>query len=292
MRESYKTDLTDEQWAVIGPLLPAPKPGGRPRDGRTCARWSTRCCTRPAPGCQWDMLPHDLLPKSTVWDYFAAWRDDGTWQRVVDALRREVRVGEGRDPDAQRRLHRQPDGQDDRGGRRGRGYDGGKKVKGRKRHIVVDTLGLLLAVAVTAANLRRRHARPRRAGQAGRRQASRGWRWCSPTTSTTTTTLDEWLDDADGPYTVEVVSRPDGRRASCRSGSAGWWSRRSRCLNRYRRLSKDYERHHRLQRERGSRSPPSRACSAPQARPRTTDKPDSNIPRRSGKPPDSVTLSG
>ena len=104
-------------------------------------------------GCQWDYLPHDLAAKSTVWDYFVAWQKDGTWQKIVDALR-------GPDP------HRRPAGRrrpappasTPRRSRPPRwaavvGYDGGKKIKGRKRHIVVDTLGLLLAVAVTAANL-------------------------------------------------------------------------------------------------------------------------------------------
>ena len=69
-------------------------------------------------GCQWDMLPHDLPAKSTVYDYFAQWRDDGTWQRIIDALRQEVRVAAGREPVAERREHRQPDGQGDRGRRR------------------------------------------------------------------------------------------------------------------------------------------------------------------------------
>ena len=69
-------------------------------------------------GCQWDMLPHDLPAKSTVYDYFAQWRDDGTWQRIMDALRRAVRVGRRPRAQPERRQHRQPDGQGDRGRRR------------------------------------------------------------------------------------------------------------------------------------------------------------------------------
>src|SRR5438105_8766787 len=95
MREPYKTDLTDEQWEVIKPLLRDAKPGGRPRT--TDLREVVNTLLYQArTGCQWDMLPNDLLPKSTVFDYFAAWRDGGTFQEVLDALRKAVRTKEGR----------------------------------------------------------------------------------------------------------------------------------------------------------------------------------------------------
>ena len=98
MRKPYPSDLTDEQWTVLRPLLPDARPGGRPRtiDLREVLN-SLLYLNRS--GCQWDMLPHDLLPKSTVYDYFARWRDDGTWQKVMDALRRQARQAAGRDPD-------------------------------------------------------------------------------------------------------------------------------------------------------------------------------------------------
>ena len=104
-------------------------------------------------GCQWDMLPHDLLPKSTVYDYFVQWRDDGhgpSWLRPCDE---RTRVAAGRKPtpsaaciDSQSVKTTEMGGPD-------RGYDGGKKMNGRKRHLLVDTLGLLLAVLITSAGL-------------------------------------------------------------------------------------------------------------------------------------------
>src|SRR3954471_1515935 len=96
-RDRYKTDLTDAQWEIIRPLIPPPKPGGRPRavDMREVLNtllYQARTC------CQWELLPHDLVPNSTVWDYFQQWRDDAAGQRITDPLRRQVRVAAGRDP--------------------------------------------------------------------------------------------------------------------------------------------------------------------------------------------------
>jgi putative transposase len=145
----YHTDLSDRQWNCIKELIPAAKLGGRPRSLEMRAVINAILYIVVS-GCQWRMLPREYPAWQSVYTYFQQWRDDGTWQRLHDTLRAQVRQGVGR--------HKHPtagalDSQSVKTTQmRGlRGYDAGKKVNGRKRHILVDTLGLLLAVVVTSA---------------------------------------------------------------------------------------------------------------------------------------------
>lgn len=96
-RKPYPSDLTDEQWEELAPLIPLAKLGGRPRtiDMREVINGTLYVLRS---GCTWRMIPHDLPPWGTVWGYFRRWRKDGTWERIHDALRPKVRELEGREP--------------------------------------------------------------------------------------------------------------------------------------------------------------------------------------------------
>lgn len=150
----YNTDLTDEQWAIIRNELPPAPGGGR---GRTVdlREVTNAILYRLRTGCSWEMLPKDFPPKSTVYEYFKRWEKDGTWSGLHDALRTSVRKQHGREATASAAIIDSQSAKttETRGER---GYDAGKKVKGRKRHILVDTLGLLIAIVITAASVQDR----------------------------------------------------------------------------------------------------------------------------------------
>jgi putative transposase len=146
----YETDLTDEQWAVVEPFLPKPKRMGRPPADLRAVVNGILYLVRS--GCQWRLLPHDFPPWSTVHTWYRRWRQDGTWERLHEALRQQVRRRAGRDPSPRASA---ADSQSVKTTPQGgpHGFDSGKKVDGRKRHLWVDSMGLALAVFVTAADV-------------------------------------------------------------------------------------------------------------------------------------------
>jgi putative transposase len=234
--QSYPSDLTDAQWRLIEPHLPV-YPGGRPRttdlrDVVDAVLYLLRT------GCQWRYLPKDFPPKSTVWRYFDEWRHNGTLDLIHDRLRTRVRAQEK--PYAPRTTA-SVDSQsvDTTSGGEQRGRDNAKNVDGRKRHIVVDSMGLLLAVLVTAASVDDAKAAPdvfarldgQPVGKVRRMYADSKYHNYA---------LYEWVE-AHADWSVEVVRRP--------AGATGWvrlpirWTveRTFAWLGRCRRLTKDRE---------------------------------------------------
>lgn len=238
-RTSYPSDLSHEQWSILKDLIPPAKPGGCPRQ-HDMRELLNALFYHNREGCSWRAIPHDFgIPWKTVYNYFRAWNQDGTWDRLVDTLRRRLRKAAGRDREPKSAYLDSQSVKTAQGGEQ-RGFDNGKKVQGRKRHIIVDSLGLLLGVIVTAANVDDAHAaqdlfEEMPAGYYPRLRLVWG------DSKYHNDALEKWLVDHPRPYRVIVVHRP--------ADVQGWvllpkrWvvERTFAWLGRYRRLSKDYE---------------------------------------------------
>jgi transposase len=235
--DRYPSDLTDAQWALIEPMVPV-KPGGRPAK-HPRRRIVEAILYLNRTGCSWRQLPHDFPPWDTVYWYFKRWNTEGTTDRIHDALRDAARDAAGRDPMASAGI---VDAQSVQGadtvGSDSRGYDAGKKTNGRKRHVVTDTVGLLVVVLVTAASLQDRDGGRLVLNRARMKMPSMVLVW------------------ADGGYagkcvefarrwlriTLEIVKKPEGQRTFEVLPRRWVVERTLSWLVRCRRLDRDYER--------------------------------------------------
>ncbi len=152
MRDPHPSDLSDAEWAILAPLLPPPASCGRPR------KWPERLIADAVfyvlrSGCAWRMLPREFPPWPTVYAHFRRWRVSGALRRAHDASRVQVRAAEGRAAEPSAAIIDSQSAKTTGVGGPARGYDGGKRLKGRKRHILVDALGLVLLACAHAADV-------------------------------------------------------------------------------------------------------------------------------------------
>jgi putative transposase len=231
----YPSDLTDEQWNLIKDLIPIYL-GGRPRttdvrDVVDAIFYLVRT------GCQWEYLPKDFPPKSTVWRYFDEWRSNSTLELIHDTLREQVREQEKPTPRTTASIDSQS--VDTSEGGEARGRDNAKNVDGRKRHIVVDSLGLMLALLVTAAHVDDAAAAQQLLPQLEQLELPE-LETLFGDTKYHNHKLYGWVADK-ATYQLTIISRPEGSTGFVKLPIRWTVERTFAWLNRYRRLTVDRE---------------------------------------------------
>jgi len=238
--QHYQTDLTDAQWELAASFFTRHQPNngpGRPREISIRDITDAILCVVRT-GCQWRMLPHDFPKWKTVYHYFRLWRIQGIWEQIHDRLRDQVREDAGRETSPSAAIiDSQSVKTTETGGPRG--YDAGKKINGRKRHIAVDTMGLLLAVVVHVAAIQDRDGAKLVMMKIGRRFPRLKLIWADGAYAGR---LIDWVK-AFGNWLLVIVKRSSDQKGFTVLPRRWVVERTFAWLGRSRRLSKDYERH-------------------------------------------------
>src|SRR3990172_485470 len=238
-RQTYKTDLTDEQWKVLEPMLPPPSQRGRPRE-HALREILNAIFYIVDGGIKWRSMPHDLPPWQSVYYYFRLWTKTGRWEQLNTTLREQVRRKAGRNPEPSAAvIDSQSVKTTEEAAMDTRGYDSGKQIKGRKRHLLVDTLGLVLKVVVLSAGLQDREGAQTLFDKIRGTFARLQKIWADGAYAGPK--LGDWVK-AQCHWVLEIVKRSDDVKGFVVLPKRWVVERTFSWLGRNRRLSKDYER--------------------------------------------------